>query len=238
MSSRDSLAPTARTTLHRRPQRGSHLRDDIHRILDDGLVCHVGFVVDGQPYVIPTIYARVDDRLYIHGSAVSRMLSTLADGVEICVTITLLDGVVLARSAFHHSLNYRSVVVVGRASPVHDPEEKLAALRAVTEHVMPGRWRDVRAPSSQELKATLVLTLPISEASAKTRSGPPLDDEQDYGLPVWAGELPLRTCMLAPVADPRLAPGVPLPGHVSGYAARFARRVESADTRERHGRTG
>jgi hypothetical protein len=238
MSSLDSLAASPRTTLRRLPQRGSHARADIHRILDDGLVCHVGFVVDGQPYVIPTIYARVDERLYIHGSAASRMLRTLADGVEVCVTVTLLDGVVLARSAFHHSVNYRSVVVLGRATPVGDPEEKLMALRAVTEHVVPGRWDNVRSPNPQELKATLVLTLSITEASAKTRSGPPLDDEHDYGLPVWAGELPLQTTVLTPVADPRLPSGTALPGHVLGYAKRFARDEVAADAGEQRVRTG
>lgn len=222
----DQLTPTSRTTLRRLPARGSHTRADIHRILDAGLVCHVGFVADHQPYVIPTIYARIGDRLYVHGSAASRMLRTLAGGVEICVTVSLIDGVVLARSAFHHSINYRSVVVLGRATPILDAEEKLAALEAIVEHVMPGRWKEVRGPSPQELKATSVLALPLTEASAKVRALPPVDDEADYRIPVWAGVIPLRTVALTPVADVH---GQPLPDNVIDYTRRLARGVGRAD---------
>jgi nitroimidazol reductase NimA-like FMN-containing flavoprotein (pyridoxamine 5'-phosphate oxidase superfamily) len=165
-------------------------------------VCHVGFVLDGQPYVIPTGYVRVEDRLYIHGSAASRMLRSLADGIDVCVTVTLLDGFVLARSAFHHSMNYRSVVVLGRARPVTEAEEKVGALRAFTNHVVPGRWEEVRQPTEQELKATSVLALPLAEVSAKVRSGGPIDDEADYALPVWAGVVPVSTQRGTPVPDP------------------------------------
>jgi nitroimidazol reductase NimA-like FMN-containing flavoprotein (pyridoxamine 5'-phosphate oxidase superfamily) len=199
--------PTERTTLKRLPNRGSHERATIQAILDEALSCHVGFVVDGQPFVLPTIHGRIGERLYLHGSAASRMLRTLSDGVPVCVTASLIDGLVLARSAFHHSMNYRSVVVLGTARPVVDPVEKLEALRAIVEHVVPGRWDEARQPSEKEMKATLVLGLPLAEASAKTRTGPPLDDEEDYNLPCWAGEIPIRLAALDPVPDPRLAPG-------------------------------
>src|SRR5438093_6317808 len=174
-----ALVPTDRTRVRRLPARASYERATIDAILDEGLVCHVGFTVDGQPYVIPTVYARVGDELYIHGSAASRMLRTLEDGVPVCLTVTLLDGLVLARSAFHHSVNYRSVVVLGTATEVTGREEKLAALRAVVEHVVPERWEDVRAPTDQELRATTVLRLPLAEVSAKIRTGFPLDDADD-----------------------------------------------------------
>ena len=206
----DTIAPTERTRLRRRPARGAYDRATIEHILDEALFCHLGFTVEEQPYVIPTIHARVGDRVYVHGSAASRMLGTLAAGVRACLTATILDGLVLARSAFHHSMNYRSVVVLGIAEPVLDPDEKLRALEAVVEHVVPGRWREVRAPNAQELKATAVLALPLTEASAKIRSGGPLDDESDYAWPCWAGELPLRLVPLAPVADARLAEGTAL----------------------------
>jgi nitroimidazol reductase NimA-like FMN-containing flavoprotein (pyridoxamine 5'-phosphate oxidase superfamily) len=212
-----SPTPGPRTTLRRLPERARYERAAIHAILDEALWCHVGFVQDGQPFVIPTIHARVAERLYVHGSAASRMLRTLAGGIPACVTVSLLDGLVLARSAFHHSMNYRSVVLLGSALPVEDPAEKQAALRAIVEHVCPGRSQDVRGPSETELRATSVLRLPIEEASAKLRSGPPLDDEADYGLPCWAGVLPLRLSPGPPEADPRLAAGVPLPGYVSAY---------------------
>ncbi|HEY9653872.1 MAG TPA: pyridoxamine 5'-phosphate oxidase family protein [Crinalium sp.] len=203
--------------MKRLPQRGEYDRQTIYDILDEGLLCQVGFVVDGQPFVIPTAYGRVGDRLYIHGSPASRMLRTLKEGVEVCVTVTLLDGLVLARSAFHHSMNYRSVVVFGRATLVEDAEEKLEALKAFTEHVMRDRWAEVRPPNRQELMGTLVLALPLTEASAKRRSGAPLDDEADYALPIWAGELPLQLTTLEPVADPRLAADIALPAHVQHY---------------------
>lgn len=213
----ETLSQTQRTQIKRLPQRGEYDRQTIYDILDEGLICQVGFVVEGQPFVIPTAYGRVDDRLYIHGSPASRMLRTLKEGVEVCVTVTLLDGLVLARSAFHHSMNYRSVVVFGCATLVEDAEEKLEALKAFTEHVMRDRWAEVRPPNRQELAGTLVLALPLTEASAKMRSGAPIDDEADYDLPVWAGELPLRLTTLEPVADPRSATAIALPAHVQNY---------------------
>jgi nitroimidazol reductase NimA-like FMN-containing flavoprotein (pyridoxamine 5'-phosphate oxidase superfamily) len=193
--------PSERTRVRRRPARGAYDREVIDAILDEGLVCHVGFVHDGQPYVVPTTYARVGDLLYVHGAAASRMLRVLAEGVPVCVTVTLLDGLVLARSAFHHSMNYRSVVVLGVAAEVIDEAERLRALRAIVEHVVPGRWPVVRPPTSQELRATSVLRLPLAEASAKIRTGGPLDDAEDLARPVWAGHVPLRLVPLAPVAD-------------------------------------
>jgi nitroimidazol reductase NimA-like FMN-containing flavoprotein (pyridoxamine 5'-phosphate oxidase superfamily) len=202
------FTPTQRTTLKRLPKRANYEQDTVYQILDEGLVCHVGFVVDNQPYVIPTAYGRVEDKLYIHGSPASRMLRTLQAGIQVCVTVTLLDGLVLARSAFHHSMNYRSVVVFGTASVVSDPEDKLKALHAFTEHIVPGRWDEVRQPNRNELAGTLVLSLPLIEASAKVRTGPPVDDEADYELPVWAGEIPLRLVAGTPINDPRLKPGI------------------------------
>lgn len=195
---------TERTQLRRYPVRGSFDRDTIYSILDEGFLCHVGFVVDGHPYVIPTGYARSGETLYIHGSAASRMLRTLDKGVDVCVTVTLVDGLVLARSGFHHSMNYRSVMVFGTARLVADREEKLNALRAFTNHIVPGRWDVIRPPSEQELKATSVLAIPIEEVSAKMRSGPPLDDEEDYDLPVWAGVIPIKMQRGEPIDDPRL----------------------------------
>jgi nitroimidazol reductase NimA-like FMN-containing flavoprotein (pyridoxamine 5'-phosphate oxidase superfamily) len=219
----DQLARTPRTTLKRLPQRGSYERATIAGILDAGLVCHVGFAVDGAPFVIPTIYARIGDRLYFHGSAASRTLCALEGGVPACVTVTLIDGLVLARSAFHHSVNYRSVVVFGTAVAVLDPAEKAAALRAIVEHVVPQRWSHVREPNAQELKATLVLGLALDEASAKVRSGGPIDDEADLAAPVWAGQLPLELRGGAPIADARLAPGIAVPPHVIDYRVPSAR---------------
>jgi uncharacterized protein len=208
---------TDRTRLKRLPKRGHYDRETIDPILDEGFICHVGFVVDGQPFVIPTGYARVDDKLYIHGSQASRMLRTLADGVDVCVTVTLVDGLVLARSAFHHSMNYRSVVVFGKAELVASREEKLAALLALSEHFIRGRWNDVREPTEQELIATTVLALPLVEASAKIRTGPPLDDEEDYSLPVWAGVIPLKMIAGQPIKDPRLADALDPPLYASQY---------------------
>jgi hypothetical protein len=204
----EHLRPTERTKLRRLPKRGSFDRETIYRILDESYICHVGFVIDGQPFVIPTAYARVEDQLLIHGSSVSRMLRALAGEIEVCVTVTLLDGLVLARSAFHHSMNYRSVVVFGKASVVPDEAAKLDALRAFTEHIIRGRWADVRPPTPNELNATMVLRLPLTEASAKIRTGPPVDDDEDYELKVWAGELPLRLVVGAPLPDPRLPGGI------------------------------
>jgi uncharacterized protein len=213
----DRLPSTPRTTLRRMPKRGVFDRAAVNAILDEGLVCHVGFVADGQPFVLPTTYARQGERLLIHGSAASRMLRRIAEGVPVCVTVTLLDGLVLARSTFHHSMNYRSVVVLGTAVEVADPAEKAAALEAIVEHVMPGRSVQARPASALELKATTVLALPIEEASAKVRGGPPLDDEEDYALSVWAGVLPLALVPGAPEADPRLARGTPVPANVTAY---------------------
>jgi uncharacterized protein len=213
----DEILPTDRTTVRRLPARGSYDRALIHAILDEAPVCHVGFVVDGRPFVIPTLHVRVGDRLYMHGSPASRMLKAMAGGVEVCVTVTLVDGLVLARSAFHHSMNYRSVVVFGTAHAVDDPDEKTRVLHALAEHLVPGRWRDVRGPAPGELKATSVLSLPIDEASAKVRTGPPLDDEEDYALPAWAGVVPLSLKAGEPVPCPRLAPGIEPPSYARSY---------------------
>ena len=215
-----TLPQTDRTTLKRLPKRGHYERETINAILDEGFICHVGFVVDGQPFVIPTGYARVDEKLFIHGSQASRMLRSLAGGIDVCLTVTLIDGLVLARSAFHHSMNYRSVVVFDKATVVEDPEEKLAALLALSEHFIRGRWNDVREPSEQELRATTVLLLPLTEASAKVRTGPPLDDEDDYALPVWAGVIPLRLQAGEPIKDPRLPDGVEPPEYAREYKRR------------------
>ena len=208
---------TQRTTLKRLPQRGSFERQQINEILDEGLVCHVGFVSNGQPFVIPTGYARVGDTLIIHGSQASRMLRQLGQGSEVCVTVTLVDGLVLARSAFHHSMNYRSVVVFGRAEVIEDGQEKMAALEALSEHIIPHRWREVRGPNDRELQLTTVLAIPLTEASAKVRTGPPVDDEEDYDLPVWAGVLPLQMVAQKPISDPRLAPDIPAPKYARDY---------------------
>lgn len=213
----ETLAPSARTQVKRVPDRGRYDTDVVHRILDEALVCHVGFVVDDHPVVIPTIHARHGDRLYLHGSPASRTLRALSNGIEVCVTVTLVDGVVLARSAFHHSLNYRSVVVFGTAQEVSGRAEKLAAFRTLVDHVVPGRWDSVRPPSEKEIRATLVLELPLGEASAKVRTGPPLDEEADYALPIWAGELPLHTVPGPPIIDSRSALAGAVPDHVSGW---------------------
>lgn len=200
----------ARTTVRRLPKRGVYDKESIYSILDQGFICHVGFVVNGQPFVIPTGYARVDDTLYIHGSAASRMIRTAGtDGIEICVTVTLLDGLVLARSAFHHSMNYRSVVVLGKGRLATDEQEKRTALHAFTNHVVPQRWEETRQPTLQEMKATSVLVLPIEEASAKVRTGAPIDDEEDYAMHVWAGVVPIETKLGTPVRDARMLPDVP-----------------------------
>lgn len=213
----DTIAPTQRTTLVRRSDRGSYDREVVNAILDEALICHVGFAVDSQPFVLPTTHARVDDRLYIHGSVGARMLRTLRRSAPICVTVTLIDGLVLARSAFHHSMNYRSVVILGTAREVEEESEKRGAFDALVNHVMAGRSTQTRQASVQELKATSVLCLPIEEASAKVRTGPPLDDEGDYALPYWAGVLPLQLAARPPIADPRLPPGIPIPAGVTGY---------------------
>jgi len=208
---------TSRTNLKRLPKRGHYDRDTVYGILDEGFICHIGFVVDEQPFVIPTGYARVDDNLFIHGSQASRMLRALANGVDACVTVTLVDGLVLARSAFHHSINYRSVVVFGRATLVEDTEEKNSALFAFSEQVIRGRWNDVREPTESELKQTSVLRMSLTEASAKVRSGPPLDDEEDYAMSTWAGVIPLRLVADQPIADPRLPADISAPAYAVAY---------------------
>jgi nitroimidazol reductase NimA-like FMN-containing flavoprotein (pyridoxamine 5'-phosphate oxidase superfamily) len=208
MDQMEKYNPTDRTQVRRLPKRGAYGKEQVHAILDEGYLCHVGFVADGQPYVIPTLYVRRGDQIYIHGSAASRMLRMLDEGANVCVTVTLVDGFVLARSAFHHSMNYRSVVMLGRARLVADPSEKREAMHSFTNHMVPGRWEEVRQPNEQELKATTVLVLPLDEVSAKIRTGSPLDDEEDYELHVWAGVVPVRTELGQPIPDERLLPGV------------------------------
>lgn len=203
------FTPTDRTTLKRLPKRGDYKKDVVYKILDEGFVCHIGFIADGNPYVIPTGYARQGDRLIFHGSTASRMMRSLSEGIDVCVTVTLIDGIVLARSAFHHSFNYRSVVMFGCATLITDREEKMSALEAFTEHIMPGRWSEARIPNEQELKATSVLALPLTEVSAKVRTGQPIDDEKDYNLPVWAGVLPLQLATKELIADERNIGDVP-----------------------------
>jgi len=210
--------PTPRTRLVREADRAVYDREVAYSILDEGFLCHVGFVADGQPFVIPTSYGRTGDSLYIHGSAASRMLRNLKEGVPVCVTVTLLDGLVLARSIFNHSMNYRSVVVLGKATLVDDPEEKLDALRLLSEHIIPGRWADARQPNERELKATSVLRLPIEEFSAKVRMGPVVDDEEDYSFPTWAGVVPLTMVAGDPVDDARLISGQTAPEYARQYS--------------------
>jgi nitroimidazol reductase NimA-like FMN-containing flavoprotein (pyridoxamine 5'-phosphate oxidase superfamily) len=214
------FTPTKRTRLKRLPQRASYERRIIYEILDEAFVCHVGFIDSDQPVVIPTAYGRSGNMLYLHGSAASRLLRALANRTPICVTVTLLDGLVLARSAFHHSMNYRSVVIFGVAAVVKSPRQKLSALRTISEHILPERWADVRRPSKIELQQTLVLRLPLVEASAKVRNGPPIDEETDYSLPVWAGEMPLSLAFRKPIADSRLRPGIQTPAYIRSARAR------------------
>lgn len=209
--------PGDRTRVRRIPKRGAYDRPTIDAILDEALVCHAGFVVEGQPFVIPTLHARDGDRVLIHGSAASRMLTTLDTGVDVCLTVTLADGLVVARSAFHSSMNYRSVMLFGRARVVEDPAAKMEALRALVEHLIPGRWDDCRLPNDTEMKATLILEMPIDEASAKIRTGGPIDDDEDYATKHWAGVLPFQTGTGAPVPDEKLAPGIGLPAYLRNY---------------------
>ena len=213
----EAQTPTTRTRVVREPQRAVYDRDTVYRILDEGFICHVGFPVDGQPFVIPTSYGRKDASLYIHGSAASRMLRQMKDGLSICVTVTLLDGLVLARSVFNHSMNYRSVVILGKATLVEDPEEKLEGLRTLSEHILPGRWDDARQPNEQELKATSLLRLPIDEFSAKVRTGPPIDDAEDLTFPTWAGVVPLEIKAGEPIKDPLLEPPRDVPDYARNY---------------------
>jgi hypothetical protein len=213
-----AIAPSDRVRLRRKRERGSHDREVIDAILDEGLIAHLGVTDDeGHPVVTPTLHARVGDVVYLHGSAASRTLASLRSGGPACLTVSLIDGLVLARSAMHHSVNYRSVMLFGRSAPVTDPEEKLKALEAVVEHIIPGRWAAVRAPTENELRATAVLSMPIDQASAKVRSGQPVDDEDDYAIDTWAGVLPLALQPLAPQPDPRMPAARPLPSYVSCY---------------------
>jgi len=214
----ESFTPTERTRVIREPQRGVYDRETIYTILDEGIVCHVGFTADAQPFVIPTLYARVGDAIYFHGSAASRMLRGAAGGVPVCVTVTLTDGLVLARSVFNHSMNYRSVVALGKASLVEAPAEKFEALHAFTEKILPGRWEDARQPNEKELKATSILKLALTEVSAKIRSGPVQDDEEDYALPVWAGIVPLHLQAEAPIRDERCDPSISIPAYAANYS--------------------
>ena len=208
---------TEQTRLRRHPERGTYDQATIYEILDEGLVCHIGFAVEGQSYAIPTTYCRVDDQLFIHGATASRMLKSLSAGLNLCLTVTLLDGLVVARSAFNNSMNYRSAVVLGTALPVEDLAQKYAAMQALVEHILPGRWHEARLPSEKEVRATSILALPISRASAKIRAGQTKDDEEDYALPLWAGLLPLQTQALAPVADEGLPAGLTVPSYLTDY---------------------
>ena len=213
----ESITPSERTRVVREPHRGAYDRETIDKILDEGFVCHVGFNMNTQPYVIPTMFARVGDAIYFHGSAASRMLRGVSSGIPVCVTVTLADGLVLARSVFNHSMNYRSVVALGNASLVDAPGEKLEALHAFTEKIVPGRWAEARQPNEKELKATSILRLPLTEASAKVRVGPPEDDAEDYALKIWAGVLPLRLATDVPIRDERCDASVPVPLYVVHY---------------------
>ena len=215
----ETFSVTNRTRVVREAHRGVHDCEAIYKILDEGFVCHVGFVAEGQPYVIPTMYARVGDALYFHGSASSRMLRGFSGGWPVCITVTLLDGFVLARSVFNHSMNYRSVVALGRALSIDEPAEKLEALHAFTEKLIPGRWNDARRPNDQELKATNILKLPLTEVSAKVRIGPVEDDAADYALPVWAGVIPLRLVADDPVRDARCDAAIAVPEYARRLSA-------------------
>src|SRR5215831_10788341 len=209
----ENTAMSERTRVVRELQRAVYDREVINAILDEGLVCHVGFTAEGQTYVIPTMYARIGDAIYFHGSAASRMLRGLASGLNVCISVTLSDGLVLARSVFNHSMNYRSVLALGNATVVDEPAEKLAALQAFTEKLLPGRWDDARQPNERELKATSILRLPLNEASAKVRTGGVEDDADDYALRVWAGIVPLRLVAESPLRDERCDPGIPTPAY-------------------------
>ncbi|PYU08582.1 MAG: pyridoxamine 5'-phosphate oxidase family protein [Acidobacteria bacterium] len=216
----EHVATSDRTRLVREPQRAVYDRELIYKILDEGFVCHVGFTADGQTFVIPTMYARVGDALYFHGSAASRMLRGVSTGLNVCITVTLADGLVLARSVFNHSMNYRSAVALGNATIVDEAKEKLDALRAFTEKIMPGRWNDARQPNEKELRATSILRLPLTEISAKVRTGGVEDDAEDYALPVWAGVVPLRLVADAPLRDERCDPALPTPAYAADFRSR------------------
>ena len=225
----EDLKPTPRTIVNRMRKRGSYDRDLVNSILDRSLVCHVGVMVDGAPRVLPTLHARLGNSVFIHGAASNKMIRTAAEGVEVCITATLIDGLVMARSAFHHSVNYRSVVIFGTAMEVTDPERKLAAMRALVEHIGPGQWERIRRPNPKELAATSILELPITEASAKVRTDGVVDDEEDYALPIWAGVIPLRTDALTPIPDPHLMPNIPMPPNISEYVPPDSRVASAHD---------
>ena len=208
---------TPRNEVKRQASRGSYDRDTVYAILDEGYVCHVGFCVDGQPFVIPTLSARIDDSVFIHGSSISRMLKEV-EGSEICLTVTLTDGIVLARSAFHHSMNYRSAVVFGKGRLISDKKAKISALRSISENLLPGRWEDAREPTPRELQVTSVIEIEIEQASAKIREGDPSDDKDDYSLPIWAGVLPVEVLFGEPVPDSKLSKGIPLPDYLAPFA--------------------
>lgn len=214
----ENFTPSPATRLGRMPERGAYDRETIYGILDEAFICNVGFSMDGQPYVIPTLYARAGDAIYFHGSVASRMLRHLSAGAPACITVSLVDGLILARSVFNHSMNYRSVVLVGTAALVDDPAEKLEALRAFTEKIIPGRWSEARGPNEKEMKATSILRFPITEASAKVRAGGVKDDEEDYALQIWAGVIPLHLAAGAPQRDAKCDPAIPLPGYLAKYA--------------------
>lgn len=211
------IEKTPRTTIKRVPARGSYDRNVVEAILDHGFVCHVGFVFDGQPICLPMVYGRLGDAIYLHGSTASRLMRALRDGAEAAVTVTHLDALVLGRSAFHSSVNYRSVALYGQAMEVTDASEKLAALEAVVEHAIPGRWKDARGPSLKEFHQTMVLRIPVDEASAKVRTGPPVDEEEDYALDVWAGVIPMETAFGRPIDDPQLRDGIAAPTYAEAY---------------------
>jgi nitroimidazol reductase NimA-like FMN-containing flavoprotein (pyridoxamine 5'-phosphate oxidase superfamily) len=212
-----SFKPTPRTRVKRLPKRGHYDRETVYAILDAGVICHVGYAIEGQPFVTPTSYWREGDHVYWHGSSASRMLRKLEQGIAACLTVTLVDGFVLARSGFHHSINYRSVMALGTARPVTDPQAKLAALENFIERVFPGRWPELRPVTEQELKATTVLGMALDEVSAKLRTGGPIDDEPDYALPIWAGILPIGVAAGSPEPDARLFPGTKLPAYLKGW---------------------
>jgi nitroimidazol reductase NimA-like FMN-containing flavoprotein (pyridoxamine 5'-phosphate oxidase superfamily) len=212
------FTPTERTKVRRKPDRGRYDRGLIYSILDDAFVCHVGFIADGQPFVVPTNYVRVGDKLFLHGSTASRLMKTLASGAPFCLSVTLLDGIVFSPSATGHSVNYRSVVVIAKAEPVEDAQAKLAAMRDFVEYVIRGRWASVRPPSEQELKGTMVLAVPLNEVSAKVRTGPAVDADEDYATPVWTGVLPFKWTPGTPVRDPRGNPSIPVPENILHYS--------------------
>jgi uncharacterized protein len=216
----DNFSVTERTRVIREPQRGVYDRDAIYKILDEGFICHVGFAVEGQPFVIPTMFARIGDAIYFHGSAASRMLRNVSAGISVCLTVTLVDGLVLARSVFNHSMNYRSVVALGKATLVDAGTEKLEALRGFTEKILPGRWEEARQPNEKELKATSILRLELNEVSAKVRIGPPEDDAEDYALGIWAGVLPMELVAREPIRDERCDAGIAVPEYVANYSRR------------------